>query len=470
MQKIVKNINILQALRPIYTSKARYKGLKGGRGSGKSWGAVDYFLLKALGNKNINIVCLRQTQKSIKHSSKKLIQDRIEALGISNYFEVLLTEIRIKKGKGVIIFQGLQDHTADSIKSLEGFDLAFVEEAQTITEFSLDLLTPTIRKDGSELLFAWNPRYQTDAVEQMFDTKSNSITVHMNYLENKFCTISTREEAEELKELNLQKYNHIYLGAFVTGDELSIIKEEWIRSSIKAFKQIDYVPKGVKRIGFDVADGKDDNGEEIKNDTNAIVEIHGSLLTSVEEWVAGKDEIFTSSKRVHQKAIDRKINCVNYDNIGVGAGVGSNLKQLNAKYDYQAFTASNSPQNKDSEYKPNKLNKDMFKNIKAQAWQSIADRFINTHNYVTRGESFDMSDMIFIDDRTDNVEKLIMELSSPREKKDGAGRMLVESKRDLKKRGVSSPNLADAFVMAFFHVEEKIKTTGNQGFNSQSFF
>jgi len=464
------DFRVPKELKPLYQNKARYKGLKGGRGSGKSWGAVDYILIKAVSNPNINIVCLRQIQKSIKHSSKKLIQDRIGTLKLTSFFEITLTEIRMKSGKGIIIFQGLQDHTADSIKSLEGFDIAFIEEAQSITEFSMDLLIPTIRKEDAELLFAWNPRYQTDAVEELFKSKSNKVLIHINYTQNPFCPTSIREEAEELKLIDIKKYNHVYLGGFVTGDELGIIREEWINSSIEAFSRANNKPSGTKRIGFDVADGTDEKGEEIKNDSNALVYFYGVFMMEIDEWFAKKDEIFISTKRVYRFGLDNNCDEVNYDNIGVGAGVGSNFNQLNAPFSHIPFTASNSPQNKDKEFKDGKLNVDMFKNLKAQAWYAIAERFIKTHNYITRGDNVSEDEMIFINPNSKHIDKLRTELSSPRWLKDGSGKMQVESKQSLKKRGILSPNIADAFIMGAFELKQEEEIIGRSRVGKITFF
>ena len=115
--------NIPEKLEELDQSTTRYKGAKGGRGSGKSYYFADNIIKQFILNPDTNAVCMREVQKSIAKSSKKLIEDRIEYYGLHDYFEILQTEIRSKRGKGEIIFQGLQDHTADSIKSLEAFDL-----------------------------------------------------------------------------------------------------------------------------------------------------------------------------------------------------------------------------------------------------------------------------------------------------------------------------------------------------------
>lgn len=161
-------------------SDARYKGAKGGRGSGKSYYFADKIIDRFIENPNTRWVCFREVQKSIKESSKKLLEDRIEFYGLHDYFEITQQEIRSKRGGGYIVFHGLQDHTVDSIKSFEGFDGGWVEESQSITEFSLDIMTPTFRKDGSELWFSWNQRFRTDPIERFFRSKDNSTLVHIN--------------------------------------------------------------------------------------------------------------------------------------------------------------------------------------------------------------------------------------------------------------------------------------------------
>ena len=230
------NLVIPKVFEPLYKEEARYYFLRGGRASGKSWAVADKLIVALLANPNHNLVCLREVQRSIKHSSKKLLADRIEFYGLSGYFEVLASEIRLLKGTGVIIFNGLQDHTVDSIKSLEGFNYAWVEEAQTISAYSLELLIPTIRANGSKLLFTYNPKNPEDPIELLREDKENKVVIHANYLDNKFTPEAIIEEAEEMKRKRPLKYNHIYLGHYGQAEglifenvEVRVIREEEIR-------------------------------------------------------------------------------------------------------------------------------------------------------------------------------------------------------------------------------------------------
>src|SRR5574343_40179 len=146
-------------------SPSRYKGAWGGRGSGKSHFFAEMVVEESLAAKT-DIVCIREVQKSLNQSVKKLIEAKIEAMGVQSEFRILNTHIESANG-GRIIFQGMQNHTADTIKSLEGYRIAWVEEAQSLSQRSLDLLRPTIRMENSELWFSWNPRQKTDPVDSL---------------------------------------------------------------------------------------------------------------------------------------------------------------------------------------------------------------------------------------------------------------------------------------------------------------
>jgi hypothetical protein len=161
-------------------------------------------------------VCIREVQKTLKESAKRLIEDKIRALGVSSQFRVLNTEIGTPGG-GVILFQGMQDHTAESIKSLEGFDWAWVEEAQTLSARSLEMLRPTIRAPGSELWFSWNPRDASDPVDQLLrgiNPPPDSIVVKSNYSDNPFFPPELEAERAYDEKHKRDRYGHIWLGEY----------------------------------------------------------------------------------------------------------------------------------------------------------------------------------------------------------------------------------------------------------------
>lgn len=225
---MIIDLNTAPIFEPLLESK-RYKGAKGGRGSGKSHFFAECIIETMLINPDARIVCIREIQRSLKFSSKALIESKINSLGVSEYFEITLTEIRAKRGNGLIIFQGMQDHTADSIKSLEGFDIAWVEEAQNLSKRSLELLRPTIRKENSELWFSWNPENETDAVDSFFKQMQDNgatdfVLIHANFNNNPFLPAELFNEQEYDRRYNPSTYEHIWLGGYNTKSDALIFK------------------------------------------------------------------------------------------------------------------------------------------------------------------------------------------------------------------------------------------------------
>jgi phage terminase large subunit len=228
-----------------FLAPARYKGAAGGRGSGKSHAVAEY-IVEACVMRRTDVVCLREVQKSLQQSVKKLIESKIETMGVGHLFEVQHDRIKARNG-GVIIFQGLANHTAESIKSLEGFDIAWFEEAQSCSQRSLDLLRPTIRKENSELLFTWNPRFQSDPVEQLLrgdKAPPGTVFVEVNYSDNPWFPSVLRDEMEYDKRRDPDKYAHIWLGKYVQNTE-SRVFQNWTIDEFDA-------PEGaVHRLGAD---------------------------------------------------------------------------------------------------------------------------------------------------------------------------------------------------------------------------
>ena len=226
---------------------ARYKGIYGGRGSGKSHERAESLIEAHLMNPNTSSVCLREIQKSIKMSVKRLLEAKIESLGVSGEFEVQDTMIKNRRGNGIIIFQGMQNHTADSIKSLEGFDIAWFEEAQSASQRSLDLLRPTIRKPGSELWFTWNPDNPEDPIDQLLRgpvPPPDSIVIEVNHDKNPWFPDVLREEMEYDKKRDFDKYRHVWLGEYRQQSDKRVFKN-W---SVEDFET---PPDAIFRFGAD---------------------------------------------------------------------------------------------------------------------------------------------------------------------------------------------------------------------------
>lgn len=212
-----------------FLAPARYKGAKGGRGSGKSHFFAELMVDRAVSDPNFTAVCIREVQKSLKFSAKKLIEDKIRSMGVQDMFDITLTEIRRVDGHGIIIFQGMQDHTADSIKSLEGFDVAWVEEAQNLSARSMKLLRPTIRANNSEIWFSWNPDQPDDPVDAFFrNPPEGSVLLHINYDQNPFLPKTLRDEMLYDRQHNPDTFAHVWEGAYNEKMHAQIFAGKWI--------------------------------------------------------------------------------------------------------------------------------------------------------------------------------------------------------------------------------------------------
>lgn len=208
-----------RALRPLL-EPARYKGAYGGRGSGKSHFFAELLVEECYRQRGTRAICIREVQKTLAESSKQIVESKIASLGLGDQFRITREHIETPGG-GVILFQGMQNHTAESIKSLEGCRIAWVDEAQTLSERSLSLLRPTIRVEGSEIWFSWNPRRKVDAVDRFLREMKpeGSIVVQCNWRDNPWWNATL--EAERQLELSLypDRYPHIYEGDYARAFE-----------------------------------------------------------------------------------------------------------------------------------------------------------------------------------------------------------------------------------------------------------
>lgn len=430
------------ALKSFWRTKARYRILYGGRASSKSWDAAGVAIALAKMCK-IRVLCTRQFQNKIDESVYTLLKIQIERFGLQSEFRIMDNKIICTLTGSEFLFYGLW-RNVDEIKSLESVDIHWAEEAHLLTKAQWDIINPTIRAQGSQHWIIFNPRLSTDFVYQNFviNPPEGAIVRKINYDENPFLSETMLDVINSAKDD--EDFSHIYLGEPRTTDDESIIQRKHIMAAIDAHIKLGIEPSGITKIGYDVADA----GE----DSCATVSFKGALATDLDLWKAKEDELLKSCSRVHARARQEQALIV-YDAIGVGASCGAKFNELNAqstqrKVLHQKFFAGGAPAKPDRQYKQTGIsNRDFFSNIKAQAWWITADRFMNTYNAVTNGQQFPESDMIFIDSKIPHLEQLIDELVTPKRDYDLAGRVKVESKKDLAKRDIKSPNIADAFVM-----------------------
>jgi phage terminase large subunit len=191
--------------------KSRYKVLHGGRGGAKSWGIARALLI--LGAKNpIRILCAREFMTSMRDSVHKLLCDQIESLGLLNFYEITQASIRGKNGTE-FAFVGLKNNVAN-VKSYEGIDICWVEEAQTVSRLSWNILIPTIRKTGSEIWVSFNPELETDETYQRFvaNPPEDCITMRVNWYDNPWFPDTLRMEKDALKQRDEEAYNQVWEG------------------------------------------------------------------------------------------------------------------------------------------------------------------------------------------------------------------------------------------------------------------
>lgn len=213
----------LPALRP-----SRYKALFSGRGGAKSYFAATFILMKAIEGRRC--LCIREVQISLEQSSKQLLEDLIMRYGLQRHCRVLKTHIETAAG-GRIDFRGMQNYNAMNIKSLEGYEYAWWEEAQAASQYSLDLLIPTIRKTGSELLFTWNPEFPEDPVDVMFrgpNPVSGAIVIESSWRDNPWLNEVLRDEMLDAYRRDAEKAEWIWGGAYRTVSDAQIMKGKFV--------------------------------------------------------------------------------------------------------------------------------------------------------------------------------------------------------------------------------------------------
>ena len=229
---------------------ARYKGAHGGRSSGKSHFFAgltieDSLAEPGISGEGLRTVCIREVQKDLKESAKLLIEDKLKEfrLGEADGFRVYNDVIKTPKD-GLVIFKGMQDYTAESIKSLERFKRAWAEEAQTLSLRSLTMLRPTIRAPGSQIWASWNPRRKTDAIDEFLrgQKPDNAIVVQANWRDNPWLPKEMQDERRLDLKLYPERYDHIWEGGYAKAFEGAY------------FARLLNEARASKRIGFVAAD------------------------------------------------------------------------------------------------------------------------------------------------------------------------------------------------------------------------
>lgn len=285
---------------PKFTSllrPARYKGLYGGRGAGKSHQFATMAVGWSLWLHRCRIVCIREVQKALRESVKMLIEDKIAELQVEGHFRSLHDRI-LTPGGGMILFQGMQEHSKESIKSLEGFDVGYVEEAQVLSKGSLEMLRPTIRRDptperiGSELWFSWNPRSAKDPVDALLrgpHPPEDAIVLRVGYRDNPFFPSVLEEERQHDYMHARDRYAHIWEGEY----EPVAIGAIWDRPMFEQHRRIEAPEMGRIVVAVDPAISAEEDSNEhgiivagLGVDGRAYVLEDATMKGKPSEWAA----------------------------------------------------------------------------------------------------------------------------------------------------------------------------------------
>lgn len=440
-------------LRGFWTAEARHKVLFGGRASSKSHDAAGFAVYLAA-NYNLRFLCARKFQNKIKESVYALIKAKIEQSEYRDEFVITNISIKHKLTGSEFIFLGIARNLQE-IRSLEGIDILWLEEANFLTPEEWEVIHPTIRAEDSQIWIIFNPGEVTDFAWQYFvvNPPHSTICKEINWPDNPFLSDTMLQVIHDEYKRDPKLAEHIYGGKPRTGSDKSVINLAYILSAVDAHKHEKYgwEPAGTNTVGYDVADDGDD--------LNGFVHMRGNVIMHAYDFEGLEDQLLKSCTRVYNEAVLLGAS-ITFDCIGVGASAGNKFSELNESRGlhvaYDPFNAGSGVSDPKGVYMKlphiTILNKDHFANDKAKRWNEVAERFRKTHELVTGQAEHPRDECISINSATipDNVlKKLQFELSAPHKDVDGNGRFKVESKKDMReKRGIKSGNIADAAVMA----------------------
>lgn len=426
--------------------------------SGKSHGVADICLMDAQ-TTGMKIGMFREFQNSIDDSVYSLLVSEIERLELEG-FDVQANKINTANG-GAFTFKGLA-RNPESVKSMAGYKRFVIEEAQTISQKSLELLTPTLREEGSEVWFIANPLASGDPFSQRFIVPFQDaletqgyyeddlhLVIVMNYIDNPFFP-EVLEEERQFDHLNKPRavYDHVWLGKFLDEVENSIIKPEWFDACVDAHTaKSKWKVTGKKIVSHDPSD----NGE----DNKGIAYRHGSVFYDVAQMAIG--DVSDGCDWATSYALQKQAQEFIWDGDGMGIGlrrqVSDNFK--GQKIEQVIFRGSEAADRPEAMYDslmdnsaPSRKNKDTFKNKRAQYYIDLADRMYRTYRYIEHDEYCDPDEMISFSSDIKDLQALRSELCRIPLKPNGNGKIQIMGKDDMLKAGIKSPNMADSVMMS----------------------
>ncbi len=399
-------VDIPAEFKELFNPKWRNLVFYGGRGSTKSHSVARSLILRARKDK-VRILCTRELQNSIDDSSMQLLKDIIELYEFTDFKYTNTSIINTVTGSN-FIFKGLKKGTTQSVKSLEGIDICWVEEAQSVSEESLDILSPTVRKDGSQLIFTFNRMTELDPVyvKYVMNPPEDTFSLKVNYdVAEKYGIFPDvlRKEMEHDKKTDPELYAHKWLGEPVSQGDTAIIPRTAALEAMSRKVKGD----GAVIVGADIARMGDDR----------IVFWMRKGLKTIKYTVYTKKRTTETCDLLEDfVGFDKELE-IRIDDTGVGGGVTDDMMNRG----YKNIKAVN--------FGAKAIDDDKYPNWISEAWFHMAE--------------------VIREAELPHDTNLLMELTTRQWKMDNKGKRKVESKDDYKKRGFRSPDLADAAIICY---------------------
>lgn len=409
-QAATVDVSIPEQFAPLLREKYRYKFYHGGRGGGKSYAFADSLLIKGYQGRYF-FACLREIQDSIKDSVYKLLVDRINQHGMADY-KIFEDRIENKSTGTKIVFKGLRDQDNAKIKSLEGVDVAWIEEAHTITKKSWEILDPTIRKDGSEIWISMNREDENDPlwVALAANPDNRTLVRKINYYDNPFCPQELKLQAEKCKKEDFDTYLHIWEGEPLPQGTLKLIASRDVHKALE-FK-IENANNALPLvIGVDVARYGDDR--------TAICRRRGRQAFDMQIF-RHLDTVQVANMVVNTISSEHPVR-INIDAGANGAGVIDVLRHRG--YGHLIEEVNFGAEAQDNE---------RYGNRRAEMWDRL-NQWLK-----------DPAGVSLV-----NMGDIVEDLTAPQKEFDARSRLFLEKKKDIKKRLGFSPDLGDALALTF---------------------
>ena len=453
----------------ILTTKSRLVVLIGGRGSAKSETMARILLMKSQ-TEAADVLCGRAYQNSIDDSVHKVLCELIGKLAIEG---VSTTDKKISfDGGGGFRYKGFARNSA-AVKSAQGFKYSWIEEADALSEQSIEDLLPTIRAGNSKLFFTANPQASNDPFSKRFITPFKSallsqgyfeddmhLIIMMNWRDNPWHGELETQRVWDFEHMSRAKYDHIWEGAFNDTVEDAIIQAEWFDAAVDAHKKLGFEPRGARIVAHDPSDG---------GDAKSVCLRQGAVILGVEsdQGMDANDGCDWAT----DYAIENDADHFTWDCDGLGVTLRRQVSEAfdGKKIEYHMFKGSEGVDAQNAIYEAidgedrtkARTNKQTFKNKRAQYCWGLRDRYYRTYRAVVKGEYTDPDLLISVSSDIKALEQLRSETCRVPRKANGAGLIQIMGKPEMKaKYKIESPNLFDSTFMSLRMPVTKLRDTG----------